>query len=98
MKLKQIVLTLTAAVSLCAATALPGLAASARLTASDPGAQINVRTAPTTKANTPHYGVQGDWVEVLNSANGGDGYIWYYIRFYQSNTEGWVRADFLYFE
>ncbi|MEB3281593.1 MAG: SH3 domain-containing protein [Lyngbya sp.] len=97
MKLKQILLTITAAASVCVATALPGFATSARLTANDPGAQINVRTAPTTQANSPHYGVAGDWVEVLNSSDGGDGYIWYYVRFYQSGAEGWVRSDFLSF-
>ena len=97
MKLKQVLFTITAAASVCVATALPAFATSARLTANDPGAQINVRTAPTTRANSPHYGVAGDWVEVLNSSDGGDGYIWYYVRFYQSGAEGWIRSDFLSF-
>lgn len=97
MKLKQVLLTITAAASVCVATALPAFATSARLTANDPGAQINVRTAPTTQANSPHYGVAGDWVEVLNASDGGDGYIWYYVRFYQSGAEGWIRSDFLSF-
>lgn len=97
MKLKQVLFAITAAATLCAATALPGLATSAQLTARDYGARINVRTAPSTQANSPHYGVAGDWVELLNASDGSDGYIWYYVRFYQSGAEGWVRSDFLSF-
>ncbi len=97
MKLKQVLFAITAAVTLCAATALPGLATSARLTARDNGARINVRTAPSTQAHSPHYGIVGDWVELLNAFDASDGYVWYYVRFYQSGAEGWIRSDFLSF-
>ncbi|MEL7038142.1 MAG: SH3 domain-containing protein [Cyanobacteria bacterium J06592_8] len=98
MKLKQVLFTITTAVTLCAATALPGLAASARLRANDPGAYINVRTDATIKSSAPHYGLPGDWVDVLDYSTGEDGYVWYYVKFYESEVTGWVREDFLSFQ
>ncbi|MDY7022027.1 MAG: SH3 domain-containing protein [Cyanobacteriota bacterium] len=98
MKLKQVLLTITTAITLCAATALPGLAASAQLRANDPGAYVNIRTAPTTESSAPHYGLPGDWVEILDSSVGEGGYVWFYVKFYESEATGWVREDFLSFQ
>ncbi|HEY9616573.1 MAG TPA: SH3 domain-containing protein [Microcoleaceae cyanobacterium] len=60
----------------------------------DPGSRVNVRSAPSTNANSPHYGIDGDRVQVFDSTRGGDGYTWYYIKF-RSGATGWVRGDFI---
>ena len=65
------------------------------LTSQDPNARINIRQAPTTSAATPHYGVQGDSVTLLQYADASDGYIWYYVSFDASGSTGWVRGDFV---
>ena len=65
---------------------------SAYLNGGSPGARINVRSAPTVQAASPHYGMDGDRVTVLKQTEGRDGYVWYYIRF-RSGAEGWVRGD-----
>ncbi|MEL6353822.1 MAG: protein kinase [Cyanobacteria bacterium J06627_28] len=58
------------------------------------GDRINVRSAPSTSASSPHYGVPGDPVQILDAAAGSDGYAWYFVAF-ESGAEGWVRADLL---
>lgn len=68
---------------------------SARLTSRDPDAQINVRSQPTTKSSAPSYGLPDDPVTLLKKAQGDDGYTWYYVKFDGSNTEGWIRGDFI---
>ncbi|TAF51430.1 MAG: hypothetical protein EAZ61_10650 [Oscillatoriales cyanobacterium] len=65
------------------------------LTSQDAGAQINVRSSPSTSASTPHYGVPGDAVTLQQSATGDDGYVWYNVRFNASGATGWVRSDFV---
>ncbi|MGI2908485.1 SH3 domain-containing protein [Tolypothrix sp. VBCCA 56010] len=73
---------------------LPVVAVSAILSAKDSGSRINVRSAPTTESSSPHYGLSGD-IEVLRQTKAKDGYTWYYVKFYQSGAEGWVRADLI---
>lgn len=58
------------------------------------GARINVRSQPTTQSTSPHYGLDGDRVQVLNQTIGRDGHEWYYIQF-RSGAEGWVRGDLI---
>jgi len=65
------------------------------LTAQSAGTQINVRSAPSTSASTPHYGISGDAVTLQQYVNGTDGYIWYNVRFNTSGATGWVRGDFV---
>lgn len=84
-----------AIVVLSIGVALPAFAQSARLVSRDRGAQINVRSQPTTESTAKHYGYAGDSVEVLDSTEGDDGYIWFYVRFNGSGSEGWVRGDFV---
>jgi len=72
---------------------LPAFARPATLTAQTPDSQINVRSAPTTTAASPHYGVVGDRVEVLRETIQ-DGDRWNYVKF-SSGAEGWIRADFI---
>lgn len=88
------------ALSVCAATiaslslALPSFARPATLIAQQSGSQINVRSAPTTAATSPHYGVAGDRVTVMSSIVGRDQYNWNYVKF-NSGAKGWVRGDFV---
>lgn len=54
--------------------------------------RINVRSAPSIKAASPHYGLTGDIVQVLTQKTGSDGYSWRYVQF-PSGAKGWVRGD-----
>ena len=58
------------------------------------GAQINIRSAPSTQAASPHYGVDGDRVQVLKKTRVEDGALWYFVQF-DSGAEGWVRGDLI---
>ncbi|NER80098.1 MAG: SH3 domain-containing protein [Leptolyngbya sp. SIO1D8] len=68
---------------------------SANLTAQQADAQINLRSQPTTQSNEKGYGLVGDSVELLRSAEGDSGYTWYYVAFKESEAEGWIRGDFI---
>lgn len=59
-----------------------------------PGDRINVRSAPSTSASSPHYGLSGDIVQVISQRTGNDGYVWRYVQF-PSGAEGWIRGDLL---
>jgi hypothetical protein len=67
------------------------------LTASNPGSEINVRTAPTTQSVAPYFGLVGDRVQILKEARGNDGYTWYYVKFNSKVGKGWVRQDLVRF-
>jgi serine/threonine protein kinase, bacterial len=58
------------------------------------GDRINVRANPSTSAKSPHYGVQGDVVQLLNQKNTNDGYVWHFVQF-PSGAKGWVRSDLI---
>jgi hypothetical protein len=66
----------------------------AQLIASQPEAQINLRSEPTTDSEAKGYGLVGDSVELLRSTQASDG-TWYYVKFDQSQSEGWIRGDFI---
>lgn len=89
------VLSTLAAIATSLSLALPVAAQPAVLTAREAASRINVRSAPTTQAHSPHYGLVGDRVETLRSTPGSDGYLWYYVQFNQSGATGWVRGDFI---
>ncbi len=57
-----------------------------------PGAQINVYASPSTSANSPHYGLSGDVVSILNATQGNDGNTWYQVKF-DSGASGWISAS-----
>ncbi|MEL7359778.1 MAG: serine/threonine protein kinase [Cyanobacteria bacterium J06560_6] len=57
-----------------------------------PSERVNIRSAPSTSASSPHYGVGGDPIQVLDATTGSDGYAWYLVAF-ESGAEGWVRSD-----
>ncbi|MGF1570303.1 MAG: SH3 domain-containing protein [Nodosilinea sp.] len=67
----------------------------AYLTTQQPGAQINLRSQPTTQAATNGQGQAGNQVQLLRIAEGEGGYSWYFLKLAQSETEGWVRGDFI---
>jgi serine/threonine protein kinase, bacterial len=94
MKAKHVLLSLLTTAAISIGLALPALARPAVLTGAEPGSRVNVRSAPSTRATSPHYGLVGDRVEVLRSIKGADGYTWYYVEF-RSGAEGWVRGDFI---
>ncbi|HEY9761916.1 MAG TPA: SH3 domain-containing protein [Trichocoleus sp.] len=67
----------------------------ASLTAEEADAQVNLRSQPSTEADSLGYGVSGNEVYLLQLVEGEGGYTWYYAKFVQSETEGWVRGDFI---
>lgn len=67
----------------------------ATLVSSDYRSPINVRDGASTGAHARHIGYAGDRVEVLDRMVGDDGYMWFFVRFTNSNATGWVRGDFV---
>lgn len=94
MKLQTLVFSICAATVATAAAALPSMAMPATLIARETGSRINVRSAPTTTAKAPHYGVSGDRIEVTRAVMGQDNFRWNYVKF-ASGAAGWVRSDFV---
>ncbi len=66
----------------------------AQLIAAQPESQINLRSQPSTTARAKGYGLVGDPVQLLRSAQGSDG-TWDYVKFERSGAEGWIRGDFI---
>ena len=69
--------------------------APAQIASKDPTSRINVRSQPSTRSKTKHFGYKGDAVTLLQKAKGEGDAIWYYLRFDQSQAEGWIREDFI---
>ncbi|ABW25800.1 SH3 domain-containing protein [Acaryochloris marina] len=67
----------------------------AQLVSKDPDSRINVRSQPSTRSKAKHFGYKGDAVTLLQTAKGEGDAIWYYLRFNQSQAEGWIREDFI---
>jgi len=67
----------------------------AYLSAQSEGAQINVRSQPTTESDSLGFGLSGKEVELLRLAEGEGGFSWYYLKIAESQTEGWIRGDFI---
>lgn len=65
------------------------------LASQTPGAQINLRSQPTTLSPIVGSGAAADEVRLLRLAEGEGGYTWYYAQYSQSDQEGWVRGDFV---
>jgi SH3-like domain-containing protein len=94
MKMRNLAVAAIASITMTIALALPSLADPAVLVGERSGSRVNVRSSPTTQSSSPHYGLVGDYIEVLSETRGDDGYTWCYIRF-SSGAEGWVRSDFV---
>ncbi|MEY3297409.1 MAG: hypothetical protein RLZZ597_669 [Cyanobacteriota bacterium] len=65
------------------------------LTGQTPGAQINLRSQPTTLSPILGSGAAGDEVLLLRLAEGEGGHTWYYAQYTGAEREGWVRGDFV---
>lgn len=94
--IQRAILSIFAGAALSLGLVLPAFAAPAILSGLQPGSRVNVRSAPSTAASSPHYGLVGDRVDVLDEVQGRDRYTWYYVRF-GSGAEGWIRGDFVRF-
>lgn len=97
MKVKRSLLTIITAAAVSILATLPALAEGAYLYGQEAGSRVNIRSAPSTSAKALHYGLVGDYVEVINSQISQDGYTWYYVEFPASGARGWVRGDFITF-
>lgn len=71
------------------------------LTARNPNSRINVRSQPTVNASSPHYGLPGDKVRVIQCVpdqdRGGSDLNWCKVQFVNSKAVGWIRSDFIVF-
>jgi serine/threonine-protein kinase len=67
---------------------------SAQLIGQTSGSRVNVRSAPSTRSYSPHYGLVGDRITALKQGKGDDGKTWYFVKF-SSGATGWVRGDFI---
>lgn len=71
------------------------------LTASDPGARINLRSEATQSSAAIAYGLAGDRVEILQCVTDADtpnsSLSWCQVEFVESQAIGWVRSDFIMF-
>jgi hypothetical protein len=56
-----------------------------------PGDRISVRSTPSVSAASPHFGIEGDVVRLVNQTVR-NGYAWHYVEF-PSGAKGWVRGD-----
>ena len=65
---------------------------SPQLAGSAPGQSISVFAEPSAQSNSPHYGLSGDRVTILNQAQGDDGSTWYQVQF-ESGAVGWVPSS-----
>jgi hypothetical protein len=77
MQVRLPLLSVLAATALSLGVALPSFARPAVLVGMNPDSRINVRTEPTTDAFSPHYGLVGDQVEIVDQVlRVGCGAIW----------------------
>ncbi len=71
------------------------------LKASAPNGRVNVRSQPTINSNSPHYGLPGDQVQVIQCVQdqdtAGSDLNWCKVQFVKSQATGWVRSDFIIF-
>ncbi|MEL7316287.1 MAG: SH3 domain-containing protein, partial [Cyanobacteria bacterium J06559_3] len=65
------------------------------VTAQDPNAEVNVRSLPSSNADSLGYGMVGDTVTLGRSEAAEDGHTWHYVTFQDTSTTGWIRSDFL---
>ena len=67
---------------------------SAQLIGSSSNRQVDIYAKPSILADSPHYGLVGDLVTVVNKSQGSDGSTWYQVRF-SSGATGWVLSNFV---
>lgn len=67
---------------------------SAQLIGSPSNHKVDIYAKPSILADSPHYGLVGDLVTVVNKSQGSDGSTWYQVRF-SSGATGWVLNNFI---
>lgn len=92
MSVRASLLAIVSTTAVALGMAVPALAEPAVLVGQITGSHVNVRSQPSTQASSPHYGLVGDQVEVLDQTTARDGYVWFYVEF-RSGARGWVRGD-----
>ena len=65
------------------------------VTAKDPDVAINIRAQPSTESESVLAVKPGEQGEVLQQKQGKDTYTWYKLKFAKTETEGWMRGDFV---
>ncbi|MDK3156525.1 DUF2927 domain-containing protein [Kamptonema cortianum] len=95
MKVKSFFLMAIASSLAVVGDVLPSFARPAVLSTRSTTSWINVRAWPSTTSTIRHQGRAGDRVEIIRDAKGNDGAIWHYLKFNNSNAEGWIRSDFV---
>lgn len=63
--------------------------------AKDPDVAINVRSQPSTESDAVLAIKPGQKAEVLKQIQGKDTYTWYKLKFAKTESEGWMRGDFV---
>ena len=63
--------------------------------AKDPDIAINVRAQPSTDSDAVLAVKPGQKAKVLKQVQGKDTYTWYKLKFTNTETEGWMRGDFV---
>ena len=63
--------------------------------AKDPDVAINVRSQPSTESDAVLAVKPGQKAEVLKQIQGKDTYTWYKLKFAKTESEGWMRGDFV---
>ena len=67
----------------------------ASLTAAEDGAEINLRSQPTTQSDALGVGASGNQAQLLRLIVGEGGFTWYYAHLPETSAAGWVRGDFV---
>lgn len=57
--------------------------------------KINLRSGPGTINKAIGYGVNGDRVQILDTARDAGSYSWYKVKFSKSSAEGWIAGQLI---
>jgi hypothetical protein len=71
------------------------LCSTGTLVASEPDAEINIRSGAGLEYSAEHYGLPNDVVNLLANQNDKEGAVWYQIEFPSSKAQGWLKSDFV---
>ena len=71
------------------------LCSTGTLVASEPDAEINIRSGAGLEYSAEHYGLPNDVVNLLANQNDKEGAVWYQVEFPTSKAQGWLKSDFV---
>ncbi len=71
------------------------LCSTGTLVASEPDAEINIRSGAGLEYSAEHYGLPNDVVNLLANQNDKEGAVWYQVEFPTSKDQGWLKSDFV---